>query len=213
MSKTSGWVRVGAITVASVCSLLAETAWSQTLIIDNTGNPFLNVPLSVTASTTDANKFTTDNQAYELTSIKVNLAVPSDTSSPLTVQLLSDNSSAPGTVLDTLSGSNPTGGGIATFTSSGSVHLDANTAYWVALSTSGTANYSWDTSTFVAGPNTANTGVGSIGGFSQNGSAESTSRWFLFGVSGTAVPEPATYATVSGMALLAFGVWRRRAVR
>lgn len=194
------------------CAIFGGRTIAQTLIVDNTStpNPFFSVPLLVTSSISDANKFTTDNQAYRLDSVSMSLATPADTSSPLTVQLWSDNSAAPGSMLGSLSGANPATGGTFTFTSSSSVYLDPNTAYWVVLGTSGTGNYSWNDSTF-GSANTFNTGhPGVIGGFSQNGGSESTGRWMIFSVSGTAVPEPSTYATVSGLALVGFGAWRSR---
>ena len=202
----------------TVLGLVAALTWlpqarSQTVIVDNLSQAIQDYG-AVTSTTWVANQFTTDNQSYDLTSVRLNLRTAFNTAGNFIVQIWDDNlTTGPGNLLLTLSGSsNPASAGLYTYIPLTTVTLNPATSYWIAAGvSSGNGIYGWNsTSTSAAN------GLGSVGGFSVsfdggatwNGSDPSAHQ--MFSVSGFSVPEPRSYALTAGAVLLGFAAWRRR---
>ena len=92
-----------------------------------------------------ASQFTTgaNSGGYNLSSVIIDIDGLNGNTGDLTVAIYSDSSNNPGTLVTTLSGNNPTGGGQYTFTCSSSCALSASTKYHLVLEApNATGNYS-----------------------------------------------------------------------
>jgi hypothetical protein len=164
-----------------------------------------------------ASSFTTDSTAasYTLDSVSLIFASANNTSGNFFVGLYSNNSGAPGSSLETLSGTSNPGSGTHSFTSVGTT-LNANTTYWIVGGvTSGLGDYRWF---WTSSDSQSSTGGATwvIGNDDAQYSSNSGSTWapdggvMKFSVTATAIPEPGTYAALFGLAALAVAKWRRR---
>lgn len=180
----SCWLVAVAITVAfSPVNSRAATIFSQT------GTP--EGAYTETSLEYWAQGFTISGTSMTLTSVDVLLQAAGPLSQYF-VALYSNNSGSPGSLLETLSGTNnPQTSGTYTYTSTGSL-LSANTSYWILQGiTSGGGFQYWNEEN-----NTSPEVGSSIGAeFSQN----SGTTWSLQAshsmqmvVNGTPVPEPST---------------------
>lgn len=144
-----------------------------------------------------AASFSTANYGTTLTEVSLKLSATADTGS-LTVQLLSDASTSPGSVLSTI-------GTLSdsllsstllnyTFTLAAPFNLAANTRYWIELTSIGSsANWAW--SQDIAGPGVAGEYISNTNGIFANSTEAPYQMQVL-----TAAPEP------SGYAILGFGL-------
>lgn len=206
-------------TAAAVCLLLSIATVSRAQIVVSVSN--LTQPNNAGTTSISFNNsssfqyptqaFTTGSSATVLSNITLSLG--NGSGSGFALKLYSDNAGAPGTLLETLTGSSsPTTAGNYAFTSGASTALSATTTYWwVATTTSGNFNIKDTTST----AETSSTGwtIADSGFDQQNnsGSLVNDQDVFLFSVSTTsAVPEPGTYAAVAGFIALGFAAHRRR---
>jgi MYXO-CTERM domain-containing protein len=203
----------GRITTVLLAALCSVSAYSQVTVsnLDNT----VSYESSVYWTNWLAGSFTTDSSNYSLSSVTVLLNAVLNSSTPLILSVYSDNTGLPGTLLETLSGSNPTTGGQFTFTSSG-LTLSPDTTYFLVGSTPGYGVYHWnyttDTSELITGGSGWTLGndmwTSNNSGTSWNNSSGAP---FMFSVTATsAVPEPGAYATLAGLAALALLAFRRR---
>ena len=158
--------------------------------------------------------FTTGAQNYTFTSVVANLQLLTGSSADLTAGIYSNSSGAPGTLLASLTVPSMTALTQAnyTFTTGGTLTFGANTTYWfvVAPTTSNTnlVSATWYNGTSGTGLVTAalNTTGTSFGSWVPDLVSTSLS----YQVSGSAIPEPSTYALAIGGLALGFVVWRRR---
>ena len=168
-----------------------------------------------------AESFTTDAFASTLSSVDLSLLSVFNGTPDVTLAIYSNNGlDLPGTSLETLSLSGTLGAGSNTFTSTG-LSLAANTTYWVVLATSSYSVFGpqavWART---ASTNETNTGgsAWSIGDQYYTSDTDLSSLMsgggaFKMSVSSqtvSAVPEPATYAVLAGLAVLGLAAWRRR---
>jgi len=203
----------GRITTVLLAALASVSAYSQVTVsnLDNT----VTSESSVYWTNWLAGSFTTDSSNYSLSSVTVLLNAVPNSSTPLVLSIYSANTGLPGTLLETLSGSNPTTGGQFVFASSG-LTLGPDTTYFLVGSTPGYGIYHWgytsDTSELITG------GSGWTLGNDMWTSGNSGTGWnssygtpFMFSVTAaSAVPEPGAYATLAGLAVLALLAFRRR---
>ena len=207
--NTKSFKAITATFAISVFSL--AYAHAQT-VINNTSQSVTGVA-PINFSDWNGNKFVNDASSRNLQSITLSMGGAADTSGAFQVELHSNSGGLPGGLLGVLTGNgNPATAGLYTYSTGSTITLSPNTTYWVvAKVTSGLGDYSWNyTST------TTQSGTGTLGGFSESTnqggswSAENVSFPSMFSVTATAVPEPASYAAMLGIAALGFGVISRR---
>lgn len=102
--------------------------------------------------------FTTDNNSYTLNFVTARLQEFAE--APITIDLYSNNSGAPGTVIDGLTTTDDIASGSYNnydFTPSSSVSLDPNTTYWL-IGSSSSGGYAWSHTDSIN-----QTGLGTIG--------------------------------------------------
>jgi hypothetical protein len=159
-------------------------------------------------------QFTTDASApfFSLDNITISVFSAASPGSPFTVNIFSDASGEPGSVLGVLTGTTPTGAGNFTFAATG-ITLSASTPYWVVVQVSGASTYLIaDThSSTIGGTWLTTTG----GDFSTNSGAlwvnsDAFGDRNQYALNATAVPEPSEYATMLGASALGLVLWRRR---
>lgn len=166
------------------------------------------------ANTFNAQRFVTNSNgtdSFQLGIVSLNLEV-SGVVNNFTVQIHSNSSNAPGSVLGTLTGETSPRTGQYDFVN-GSVILDANTTYWVTWGfTSGAGHFG---NSRIA--STAHTGDWTFTGSTK--SYDDGAAWFgpelgsSYQISiqpMSAVPEPSTYAALCGVAVLSLALWRKR---
>lgn len=162
--------------------------------------------------------FTTGASATELGSILLDME--SGSGSGFSLALYSAGVNAPGSLLETLSGSAaPTSAATYSFTSGLSIALSANTTYWWVASVESESLEGQFKIALTTFSSEANDGGWSIGqGYSTYPSDEGfgplnpfRKKSFQFAVTTSAIPEPSTYAALAGFGAFAFVVWRRRA--
>ncbi len=170
-----------------------------------------------------SSSFTTDNQAYDLDTVRLNMDSALNTDGFFTVYLYSHDTAdggKPGSLISngTLTGTtNPSGDQGYNYTPSSAVTLSSNTTYWVvaAVSNSGGGIYKWDYTV-----STSETGNGfgswSIGDVLRT-SSDQGSSWNAavsnigqFSIAADPIPEPAATACLTGIAVLAIALLRRR---
>lgn len=151
---------------------------------------------------------------YSLDSIQLRMGAPAGSPVGFELLLYNNNGGLPGSSLAPLSGADPSGAGIFTFTASG-ITLAPSTVYW-AVTTAlnpgsvGGNQFYWDIN-----PNSATSPDGwSLGSdaFTAYGAAwygSATTSPFTLAISATAVPEPGTCA-LTGLGLLAILLGRRK---
>lgn len=167
-----------------------------------------------------AQGFSVGSSAWELRSIQLGLANgDADLPSPA-VQLFTNGSNEPGSLIATLSG--PVGGQPVTskslYTFSGTVTLSPNTDYWIVLSDTSAAStqsgYEWyadDAFTTPAEKNSS--GITYLGTKAQaftNGAWTNTVPSLSLEVNAVAVPEPPTYALAMVAGVLGAGAAARK---
>lgn len=161
-----------------------------------------------------AQSFTTGASAFLLDNITVKIYDGTNSGSGFSVDLYSDLDGQPGSLIETLSGSNQPSSGDYAYTSAGSTTLAADSTYWwvASLSEGGSRSTSlWETnSTAETGLSGWTIGDGHAYSGSSTGGWSSTSSPLQFSVNGSAVPEPSTYAAFAGLAALGLAAFRRR---
>ncbi len=148
--------------------------------------------------------------SYQLNSIQLLMSQATGSPSGFNVLFYSANGRIPGSLLGSLSGpSDPSAGGIFTYTASG-LTLSSSTAYFIVLTSAtpvANGSYIWNLGGFVYSNN-----------WSVNASYSSSTHgadWagftgpYKFAVNATVVPEPTTYALV-GLGLVCLTFWRAR---
>jgi hypothetical protein len=150
--------------------------------------------------------------------MQLRIAAIAGSPSGFKLSLYNNNGGVPGNNLEFLSGSDPTGAGVYTFTASG-ITLSPSTVYW-AVTTSSDSSLSGN-SFYWAFYSDSYT---SIDGWSLNmtgeyGSQDNGSTWindggspFTLAINATAVPEPEAYSLI-GLGLLAMLVRRAKCFR
>lgn len=202
--------RLAAMVLGLAVATAGRATAGPTLVIGNlpgNNNNLANIGEGLTADV----GFTMGSTSYTLADATLELRLGAPSSNAPLLQLRADTSGSPGAVLETFTtpGSLPTGDNPITFTPSTPFTLQANTSYFLYLTSSTTtgAFYNWLGSNPVVNP----TGPGAT---YLAGSASPTGP-LSFQVDGTvvaAVPEPSTLvgaciATLAGAGAL----WRRRA--
>lgn len=169
--------------------------------------------------------FTMAGNSYDLTSVTLRLNSVGQTANDVpVVRIYTSSGTAPSVSLGTLTNPtfNPSGTANYVFTPATSITLAANTSYFLtvhqAVSASPDIGFNW----LAGSPSTLPTSVAGIAtsptavfGFNTNPttwtSASSTYNWFQIDGTLSAVPEPGTYAAITGAAALAAcGIRRRR---
>ena len=166
-----------------------------------------------------AQAFTTGGTAMNLSAITLAFNYNGDFSSGFSLAVYSNNSGAPGTLLETLSGaSEPNTTANYSYTSGASTLLSANTTYWwvASVTPSGTPSFNILLTSSPSGTNSNGWGIGNAYTAVQTdttfGSLSAVGgRSFQFSVETTsAIPEPSTYAALAGAAVLGLAIYRRR---
>ena len=201
----------------------AQTTVFQSSYVPDTETPgAYNRTSNVTNGVRTAVQFSTGGTAYTFSSVNVRVRASDPVAALSSVFLLlySDASDTPGSALQTLT--NP--GALAdypvdpaadaSYLSSGSLTLAANTKYWLVYEPTDTGldtSVLWNVDqTFL--PTNGLTAFGSAVGGTTAWSAWSVNPNPLpaFTVYGTAIPEPSTYALLGGLAALGLAFARRR---
>lgn len=161
--------------------------------------------------------FTTGSSATLLQSIVLDMDAGSG--SGFSLALYSAGVNAPGSLLETLSGSTaPTVDTTYSFTSGSSIVLSANTTYWWVTSVEPLGgSFSTALTPFSSATSDSGWSIGEGYWTIQSGdSFDSLSsfggRSFKFAVATSAIPEPSTYAAFAGLGALGFVISRRRRV-
>lgn len=157
----------------------------------------------------------TNTDGYDLNSVQLLMDAASGSPSGFTVSIYSDSSDEPGSSLGSLSGSDPSAGGIFTYTASG-ITLSPATDYFIVLTAAtpvAQGAYVWSA---------ANSSQGSDLWAIDNAyySSSDGSSWMAYAPRGggdapqmaiyaTAVPEPSTLA-LAGLGLACLSFWLRR---
>jgi hypothetical protein len=161
-----------------------------------------------------ADSFSTGASSFDFTSLTVLLAGTESTGT-ITAYLLSDSSTSPGTVLDTIGQISETGitGTPSDFTLNTSIVLNPDTRYWIELTdTDNAATWAWSYDT--SGPGVAGEYFSNYGGTgSPRVVANVNNGPYQMEVSGTSlasVPEPRTISLLLAAGLVGLALLRAR---
>lgn len=180
-------VFAGAVVLA-VCSAPVQ---ATTVLYDNLGAPLGNGSLGTLAPFRPAASFSTGSTPITLTDVQLNLATGVVVDPLVTVYLLSDSGTAPGSLLDVLdSGLSVSGSPTVYDLGPLSVLLAASTRYWIAVL--GGCLFCSPIAYWSVAANDSGTGVRSeySSQFNDAGVSNSLTDPFVMEVSGVAVPEP-----------------------
>jgi hypothetical protein len=169
---------------------------------------------TVTSTVYLASSFTTNSAStsYRLDSVTVNMGTAITADGGFILQIRSNSSSRPGSLVAQLTGEVNPASGLYTYTPTTTITLNASTTYWVVAGVAGgTGEFRW-----LAAANNNQTGDWTIGnniGFGTNSGTTWSMQGFppsLFSVSATVVPEPGAFilALAGGIGTI---VSRRRA--
>ena len=161
----------------------------------------------IVASGTLYDSFSTGGQASSITDLELSLINPGPATSDLiTIGLYADSSTTPGTLVSALGtisdNAISSSGGIYSVSLTSNPVLSANTRYWIGLSETGAGTARWNWSYDTSGVGVANEYASSSGYTYPNSGGP-------YQMAITVVPEPSEYAAYAGLALVAFGAWRR----
>ena len=177
---------------------------------------FPSVGNSSNLDTWQATPFTTGANAsgYTLTSATASWFGLVGSPANVVIGIYSDSSAEPGTLLETLSGANPSGIEELTYTSGG-LALTAGTTYHIVANATGSPlNGLYRFASTVSNNETSSDAwtIGDSGLNSTDGgtSWSSGSSSLKFSIQATPVPEPHEYAMVVGLSLVGLVVVRRR---
>lgn len=206
-------VRLAALILAALVSV---AAFGQ-VTLSNSGESWGGFGNQVSPDYFTAQSFSTDAYAasYQLASVTLSMSNVQGSPSGFALRLYSDNSGAPGTLLETLSGNNnPTTAGSFSYTSGGTT-LNSSSTYWlVASATTGNASsdyYDWrgtysTNETTTGGPTWL---IGNNYYYSSNSGSSWNIQTGVMQFSLSTVPEPSTYAAIFGVCALGFVSYRR----
>ncbi len=201
--------------VPAIGLLLSVMASAQgTLYVSNLGQtPTGSAP--VASDTWRAVQFSTgaDSGGYVLNSVQ--LLMDAASGSPIGFNISIYSSLNPVNNLGSLSGLDPSAGGLFTYNASG-FELSPSTAYYIVLTAASPmaqGTYVWSAANTGSYSSSDGWSLGIISYSSTDGSIWAGSRTgpgpFQFAVNATSVPEPTTYA-LAGLGLAALSFWRRK---
>lgn len=206
-------VFVGSLTAqTTVVSNLSESTSGDSGAYYDPGFP----PMFPATNRWQANSFTTSTSMLQLDGIIFKSAY-SESVTPLTVKLFSDNAGAPGTALATLGSAVDVGSGYYKFSPTSTLTLSSNTTYWWVASLTAATSTSFRMPVTYSVNETSDYGwtIGSRLAQSTNGGTS----WNVAGIdlvnqfsvsAVSAVPEPSTWALLLGVAALGGVVAQRR---
>jgi hypothetical protein len=161
-----------------------------------------------------ADSFSTSTSRGSLTDVQVRLIRQGAPQGSITVNLLSDNSTAPGMVLTTIGTLDDTA--ISTslanydFPLATPFGLAASTRYWIELSSNNLSNSLWGRSTDISGPGVANEFVDALGVFPNSDDPFQMQITSGAAIGVAAAAEPGTLWLMGiGIAGLVGGSWLR----
>jgi hypothetical protein len=214
------------VVAALLCFCGLGIAQGQTVVWSNLNeatSPSLSVGPSYASlrNVTDyAQSFTTGDTATTLVSITLSIKSVSVSDWDLDLLLFTDNSSLPGTLIETLSSSSDPKTGNNSYTSTGSTVLAANTSYWwvaSAYSYNVASAYTFNMTTATPGESSDDWTIGEIYSvtFDRRRARQNWTRYngegsFQFEIVATPVPEPATTAALVGLITLGVAACSRR---
>jgi len=221
MKRTSAKTYTGAnwlffVVVLSVSTATLTTPANAAVLYDNLNSSTNGTDEVGTKWGPLYNSFSTGGSAFALTQVEVKLRLTPDTNATgsVSVDLFSDNSTTPGTLLsnigviaDTLLSS-----ALANYSLSFSTpyNLAANTRFWLGLSTSNGSNAEWAYSRDQTAVGVTNEYLANYGGTGSIRVSDNTYGPYQMRISG--VPEPATVALM-GLGIAGIGYQRRRVPR
>ena len=210
MMKTSMYLSAAMALVGLVSSIEAE---ASVFVFDNTSNASQGAAtvgqLTPTIFLRRAESFTVGAQSYALDSIDIKIS-GSANASGYTISLWSNSGSQHPSAqvlsftTSTFNNGSPT---LVNFTPVSGFTLAAGTKYWIVAQASGSTTFNVDSVTS-SGGNSMDVDVGSpsfTGAWGSQSSLAISSR-----VSGTAVPEPASFAAIASLGCAGLYMLRRR---
>jgi hypothetical protein len=204
-------------TIAGCCIVVQMKNAGAATTFSNLGQAPLG-SLAIASDSWRAEGFFTgaNTDGYLLNSIQLQLETPMGAPSGFSLSIYDRNGSTPGSLLQSLTGPEPSGSGVFTFQSSGLVLHPISAYFIVATATTPltSGSFQWEITSWVDQTHAFDFGAGGLLFQSPDGHTWTYSRPnnFMFAVNATVIPEPSIHALLGlgGLFLAALSFWRFR---